>query len=132
MRLKKLSKERMKEISRFLMVGGVCFLLDYGLLYTFTEYGGIDYWYSAALSFVVSVVINYWMCLKLVFRGTKRQNARQATLFIGSSVAGLVINQIVMWILVECFAVYYMVAKIVSAAAVTAWNYVMKRKAVMS
>ena len=127
----KLSKDRMMEFIRFCLVGGATFVLDYGLLYICTEYAAIRYLYSSAISFVVAVVANYILCVKYVFRemGTGSAKRRQV-LFIGSSVVGLGINQVCMYALVELLGMYYMVAKLVSTVVVTAWNYVMKRKAI--
>ena len=118
------------EIVRFCLVGGSCFLLDYGLLYVLTEYGGINYLYSSGISFTTTVLINYWLCVVYVFHGAKKQTKKQATIFIGSSIAGLAINQLCMWLLVDILGMYYMYAKLVATAVVTVWNYVMKRKAI--
>lgn len=125
-----MKSERFMEIVRFCLVGGGCFLLDYGLLYVLTEYGGINYLYSSGISFTTTVLINYWLCVVYVFHGVKKQTKRQATIFIGSSIAGLAINQLCMWILVDLLGMYYMYAKLVATAVVTVWNYVMKRKAI--
>ena len=125
----KLSKDRFFEIFRFCIVGGLSFLLDYGLLYLLTEYMGIYYLYSSGISFSVSVIFNYWLCVVYVFRTARHQTARQATIFIGSSVLGLGLNQLCMWIFVDYFAMHYMLAKIFATAVVTFWNYVMKRRA---
>ena len=65
-----------------------------------------------------------------MFRGAGQQSRRQRVLFLGSSVAGLGINQVVMWALVDGLGVYYMVAKLFATGVVTFWNYVMKRKAI--
>ena len=54
--MRSLGSQRMSEIGRFILVGGGSFLLDYGLLYVFTEFAGIPYLYSSALSFSVSVI----------------------------------------------------------------------------
>jgi len=72
----------------------------------------------------------YWLCVVYVFKGAKKQNRKQATLFIGSSIIGLGLNQLCMWLFVELAGMYYMLAKIFATAIVTVWNYVMKRKAV--
>ena len=124
-----MNRVRFAEILRFCVVGGLSFLVDYGLLYVCTEYAGIRYLYSSAISFSVSVVVNYWLCVQFVFTGAARQTAQQAALFIGSSVAGLALNQLCMWIFVEFFGVFYMFAKLAATVIVMAWNYVMKRKA---
>jgi putative flippase GtrA len=125
-----IGKERQKEILRFLVVGGGCFLIEYALLYFLTEAIHIYYLYSAAIAFIVSVLINYWLCVKYVFAVKGKQNTKQASLFIGSSIGGLGINQLCMWFLVEKCGIYYMLAKIVAAAVVMIWNYFLKRKAV--
>lgn len=124
-----LGQDRFFEIFRFCVVGGLSFLLDYGLLYFLTEHVGVYYLYSSGISFTVSVVFNYWLCVVYVFRAARNQTARQATVFIGSSVLGLGLNQLCMWVFVDFFAMHYMLAKIVATIVVTFWNYVMKRKA---
>ena len=121
---------RLFEIIRFAIVGGASCLVDYALLYACTEWLGIHYLYSAAISFTVSVIVNYWLCVIFVFTGAGKQTGRQAALFIGSSIVGLGINQVCMWLFVEKFGLHYMLAKIGATFIVMFWNYVMKRKAV--
>lgn len=125
-----MSKDRLWEITRFCIVGGASFLVDYGLLYICTEFLEIYYLYSSAVSFTVSVIFNYWLCVNYVFEGAKNQTKKQAILFIGSSIAGLGLNQLCMWLFVELVGIYYMLAKIFATVIVTIWNYVMKRRAV--
>lgn len=119
------------EMMRFIIVGAITFVVDYGLLYIFTEYIGLYYMYSTAIAFIAAVIFNYWLCVIYVFTNVQRQTSKQAILFVGSSVIGLGLNQICMWFFVEIFGIYYMFAKIISIIIVMAWNYIMKRKAVL-
>lgn len=124
-------RSRLYEMLRFVFVGGACFLLDYGLLYILTAYAGLYYLVSAAVSFTVSVFINYWLCLVCVFRSADAQTRRAKMLFFGSSIAGLGLNQLLMYSLVDLAHIHYMIAKLIAAGIVMLWNYVLKRRAVL-
>lgn len=125
-----MTHERLMEIIRFCFVGGVSFLIDYSLLYALTEFAGIYYLYSSAISFSVSVIFNYWLCVAYVFKGAKKQTPRQAIFFFVTGAIGLVLNQFCMWLFVAIVGLHYMLAKIFATAIVTVWNYVTKRKVV--
>ena len=123
-----MTNERFLEFVRFCIVGGLSLIVDCAILYGLTDFFGVHYFYSAAISFTVSVIFNYWLCVKYVFKSARRQTPRQATIFIGSSVVGLGLNQL--WFFVEIILWHYMIAKLGATVIVTLWNYVMKRKAV--
>ncbi len=119
-------KERIEEVIRFLIVGGGCFLLEYILLYVLTEYMHIGYLVSFAIAFTVSLLVNYILCLLVVFN-VKHQSSLEIGLFIITSLIGLIINQGVMWFLVEIIAWWYMFAKVIASGIVMIWNYITKR-----
>ena len=119
-------KERIEEVIRFLIVGGGCFLLEYILLYVLTEYMHIGYLVSSAIAFTVSLLVNYILCLLVVFN-VKHQSRLEIGLFIITSLIGLIINQGVMWFLVEIIAWWYMFAKVIASGIVMIWNYITKR-----
>ena len=119
-------KERIEEVIRFLIVGGGCFLLEYILLYVLTEYMHIGYLVSSAIAFTVSLLVNYILCLLVVFN-VKHQSSLEIGLFIITSLRGLIINQGVMWFLVEIIAWWYMFAKVIASGIVMIWNYITKR-----
>lgn len=123
-------KNRLLEFIRFCVVGGLSLIVDCAILYGLTDFCGVHYLYSAAISFTVSVIFNYWLCVKYVFKNARHQTPRQATIFIGSSVVGLGLNQLCMWFFVEIILLHYMIAKLGATVIVTIWNYIMKRKAV--
>lgn len=127
-----MNKTKIWEVVRFCLVGLISFLIDYGLLFSCTEWLGIFYLYSSAISFTVSVIVNYWLRVIFVFKGTGKQNGKKAFLFIGSSIVGLGLNQVFMWLFVEKMGIYYMISKVIATIIVMIWNYVMKRKAIVA
>lgn len=117
-----------KQILRFGVVGGTAFLIDYGLLYALTEFVGINYLISAAISFSVSVIWNYILSIKWVFTPKDDvSKARQFLIFIVLSIVGLLINEVLMWLFVDLLALYYMLAKIIATAVVMVYNFITRK-----
>lgn len=124
-----MNRNKFLELIRFCLVGGISLIVDYAVLYSLVEFLKIHYLYSSAIAFTISVIFNYWLCVKYVFK-VSQQSTKQAILFISSSVVGLVLNQIFMWLFVDLINIHYLIAKLGATVIVTAWNYVMKRKAI--
>ena len=118
--------DRFWEVFRFLLVGGSCFLLEYFLLYTLTEYGGLDPLLSAPIAFTISLIVNYILCVYVVFH-VKHQGKKQMILFIVTSIMGLALNQLVMWFCIDILSIWYMFSKVVASGIVMIWNYFTKR-----
>ena len=57
----------MKQIAKFLVVGGTAFLIDYGVMLALVEGLGIHYMISNILSFSLSVLYNYVLSVYWVF-----------------------------------------------------------------
>ena len=118
-----------EELFKFLIAGGSCFIIELIILYSLTEFIGFNYLTSSAIAFTIAVVINYIMCVRWVFETNKKQTLTTKLIFITTSIAGLGINQLCMWLFVEFLDVYYMLAKIFATAIVTIWNFITKRLA---
>lgn len=120
------STDRFWEVFRFLVVGGSCFLLEYFLLFALTEFVGFDPLISAPIAFTISLIVNYILCVYVVFHA-ENQSGRQMFFFILTSIMGLGINQLVMWFFIDIIGIWYMFAKVIASAIVMIWNYFTKR-----
>ena len=67
----------MLQLFRYVFVGGFSFIVDYGLLYICTEYGGIHYLLSATISFLAGLIVNYILSTKWIFTKSKISNTYQ-------------------------------------------------------
>lgn len=118
----------MQQIVKFGLVGGIAFLLDYGVLYVLTEFVGVHYLVSGMISFTVSVIFNYIMSVKWVFDENVKQDKKvQFVVFIVLSAIGLGINQVIMWGLVDYLAIHYMLSKIFATGVVMVYNFVSRK-----
>lgn len=124
--LKKLIKsERFIEFLRFSVNGAVCFLIDWSVMMLLMRFTGLPDWLSIAAGFLVSVVVNYLICIFWVFGGTKNQTVISKIIFLGSSVAGLLLTELLMLLLIPFISPA--IAKFIVAVIVMIWNYIMKR-----
>ncbi|MDP3066192.1 MAG: GtrA family protein, partial [Methanobacteriaceae archaeon] len=55
------------QLFRYVFVGGVAFLVDFGSLYLLTEFFGIYYLTSAAIAFLLGLITNYILSISWVF-----------------------------------------------------------------
>ena len=116
------------QIIKFGFVGGTAFLIDAAILFFLTEFCGVHYLISGAISFTASVIYNYIMSIKWVFDAKKDVNkVQELTVFIGLSVIGLGLNQLFMWLFVDMLHIYYMLSKIIATAIVMVYNFITRK-----
>lgn len=116
---------------RYIFVGVVATIIDMGSLYVFTSMVGIHYLISAAIAFVFGVMANYLMSIVWVFKTTGNFK-REITLFVIIGLGGLILNEIIIWLLVEKVSLYYMIAKAIAVVIVLVWNFGMRKKFVFA
>lgn len=131
MRTKAELKTLFMEMTRFVVVGGVSFIIDFALLYVFQEFVfkrvfcGVLL--SQALSFTISLIIHYFLATFWVFRGHAVNNAashaRASSLFVVTNLIGLALNELALLIGSTLLGFHYMVVKLFAAALVMLWNY---------
>ena len=121
------NKKLINQILKFGVVGGLAFLIDYGLLYFLTEFCNIYYMISSIISFTVSLIFNYILSIKWVFDVRKKQTYKEVIVFVLLSVFGLLINQLVMYVGSDLLNIYYMITKLVATFVVMVWNFVTRK-----
>lgn len=118
----------LKQIAKFGVVGFLCFFIDYGLMVLLTEIGGLNYLLSSGISFCVSVVVNYLLSMRFVFRPKKDgSRAKEFIVFVALSVSGLLLTELLMMIGVEWLGAHYMFAKVVVTGIVMVYNFVTRK-----
>lgn len=116
---------------RYTFVGGAAFAIDFGMLFLLTEYLGVYYLVSAAISFLLGLMVNYLLSVKWVFyKHTFTNPALEFLLFAVIGVIGLFINEFFLWVFTQKFMLYYLLSKIITAIIVYLWNF-LARKALL-
>ena len=116
---------------RYIFVGGAATIVDMGSLYILTSIMGLNYLISAAIAFILGVATNYLLCIVWIFESTGRVK-KEIILFVVIGVGGLILNEVIIWLLVEEAKLYYMLAKTVAVVIVLVWNFGMRKKYVFA
>lgn len=116
------------QITKFGIVGVICFIIDYALMVLLTELLLVPYLLSCAISFSVSVVVNYILSMKYVFASRDNlSKQKEFIIFVALSIAGLLLTELFMWLMVDKLAIHYMFSKIVVTGIVMVFNFVTRK-----
>lgn len=122
--LRKDTNNWLVQLFRYVIVGGVSFFVDYGLLYVLTEFCGLHYIVSATVSFIAGLVVNYCISTRWIFRTSKLQNkAAEFSIYGIIGAVGLLLNNMLMYWFTDILHVHYMISKLITAAIVLIWNF---------
>ena len=114
----------LQQFSRYLVVGFLAFVVDFGLLYLLTEFAGIHYLISAAIAFLFGLLVNYCLSRLWVFnRRTLKNVTMEIVVFTGIGIVGLGLNEVIIWFAREKSHFHYLIAKAISAGIVLIWNF---------
>jgi putative flippase GtrA len=117
-----LKKTFTAEFIRFLIVGVLSALIEYTLFFLFKA--EINYLIANVLAFGLTNVVTFILSRRYVFGSSKNNNKYyEATLFVICLVGALIVNQIVLWALVEFGAIEQGIAKAVAIAVTVVWNF---------
>lgn len=119
------------KIVRYFAVGGAAASVDIGCFFLFTSQLHIG-WFSSALgSFILATLVNYLLSIRYVFRsGIRFQKHHEVLLVFLVSGTGLVINQLLLWLLIENMSVNMLVSKVTATTLLFAWNYLLRKSVV--
>lgn len=117
------------KIIKFIIVGGIATIIDFVCLYIFKEFLNIDVIIANTLSFIISVTYNYIASITWVFDVNKNKNKNvQFILFIVFSIVGLIINNVILYILTDKLNIYYLISKVIATIIVMIFNFITRKK----
>ncbi len=134
------NRQGLKEAARFALTGGACFLVEFVCLVVLRDTCGLDTLLAVPLAFLVSVALNYVLCVRWVFSGAGAHGSAEKMGFLVTSLMGLLLNEGLMWVFRAVFGedqpiltllgftvTMYMVNKALATLLVMIWNYFAKR-----
>lgn len=108
-------------VVRFLLVGGLSFALDLGILALLHEVFGVALWVATPIAFVVSLVFNFLLQRIFTFQATNNGSISAAKyillVIVNIAVSDLVVTGF------DALGWSYIVGKTTATVMTTTWNY---------
>jgi putative flippase GtrA len=121
-------KKLIPQIIKFIIVGGIAFVIDYGVMVLCKEVFHLNVYLSAFLGFTISVIYNYIASVSWVFDVNKDKNkVRNFILFVIFSVIGLGLTELIMYIGVDLIKISYLIVKIAATIIVMIFNFITRK-----
>ncbi|MBQ2966604.1 MAG: GtrA family protein [Clostridia bacterium] len=115
------------QLVKFGIVGVIAACTDVGVLVVLKECLHIDVLLASAISFSVSVTVNYILSMTFVFKSKNQSKLKEFLVFVALSIGGLGLNQLILWIGVRFTQVYYLIIKFLAMVIVPVYNFITRK-----
>lgn len=108
-------------VFKFLLVGGLSFAIDLGLLFVLHEFFGVGLWIATPIAFLTSLVFNFALQRTFTFKATNKSHVS----FLRYT-ALVIFNTLATDVIVNMFATTALTfagGKVVATASMTIWNF---------
>jgi putative flippase GtrA len=117
-----------QEGPRYFAASALALAVDFGSYSGLIRLAGVDYLVAAPIGFALGLATVYALSIRWVFRQRRLVNARaEFLLFALIGLAGMALNQGIVYAGVELFALSYEAAKVVSAGMVFCFNFASRK-----
>ncbi len=117
----------MLQIFKFAIVGVIAAVIDVGVLLILKELLFIDVLISSAVSFTISVTVNYILSMTFVFKSKKQSKVKEFIIFVALSIGGLILNQVILWLGISFLPLHYLIVKFLAMVIVPVYNFVTRK-----
>lgn len=122
-----LNRKQFQDFFRYLIVGGSATVVEWAAFWVLANPFHVQYLLSTAIAFIFSTFANWFLGRLLVFKQGKGSFLREIASVYLASVVGLLLNLLIMFILVQRFAIDTMLSKIAATALVFFYNYLVRK-----
>lgn len=116
------------EGARYLAASALALAADFGTYVVLIRLGGVYYLIAAPIAFALGLAVIYLFSVSWVFGVRRLADSRmEFAIFAGVGIAGMGLNQLVIYAGVERFSFSFEFAKLASAAVVFCFNFAARK-----
>ena len=113
---------------RFIIAGGTSAFVDLTLLFVLHEAFGVYYLLSAILAFVGAFGVSFTLHKYWTFKSHQEDTNKQLILYLGTSLFGLFLNTVLMYVFVDVLGVGVMLSQLIVGGMVAFSSFFISRK----
>ena len=115
------------QLIKFVVVGVIAAIVDVGVLVILKELLYVDVLFSSAISFGISVTVNYLLSMTFVFKRKDQSRLKEFVVFVSLSIGGLCLNQLILWLGVSFTSIHYLIVKFLAMVIVPIYNFITRK-----
>ena len=115
----------LERLIKFCLVGCSGVVVDFGITYICKEWLRLNKYLSNSLGFLCAASSNYILNRIWTFVNNNPHIAEQYMRFVGFSLAGLLINNLVIYALQRSTKLNFYITKLIATIIVMGWNFTM-------
>ncbi|MDB5208168.1 MAG: polysaccharide synthesis protein GtrA [Flavisolibacter sp.] len=117
-------KELLTEAGKYFVVGGLCTVLDFAILFVLTEYFKVQPLSASVISFMSGALLNYYLCTFWIFKVRSVSNRHlEMTYYILITAVGLGINFLLILFFTSYQHYHVMLSKLLATFVTYWWNF---------
>ncbi|RNI25598.1 GtrA family protein [Rufibacter latericius] len=120
-------QEKFLQMIKFVLVGGVCVVFDMAIFILLIDFYHVNYMVANFSSTILAILLNYLISKVWVFKSGKYSSKVEFIAFMFFSIAGLLINQGLVWLFVEKVMLEPKSGKFLAILLVAVFNFVTKK-----
>lgn len=134
-------KKLLEQIFKFAIVGGISFVVDFLVYGVSCNVLGIHYIIAGLLGFTISVIVNYTLSMRFVFKSKEdMRKDKEFVIFVVLSLIGMVLNSVILYICIDLIYMYWawlnqildieimnLAAKVIATGIVMVYNFVTRK-----
>ncbi len=121
-----MNKKNIKEFLLYVIVGGIATVGEWVVFFALDKFM-IHYAAATVIAYIFSTFLNWGAGRILVFKSSGQTLAREIISIYLTSIGGMLLNLLIMWIAVDLFAIDGMISKIIATAIVFFYNFLVRK-----
>lgn len=116
------------QIFRYILSGGVAFIIDFSILWFFTEIVDFHYLVSSVIANTVGLIVTYIFSIRWIFDSRSVKNRIvEFIIFALIGVIGILLTIFFMWLITDIIGISYLISKIITVGFVAVIGFIFKK-----